>query len=127
MIVSHHPVIFDGLKSLRTDTYSGRLYQKLLAHHISVYSAHTNLDSADGGVNDVLARLLGLTDLQGLVPVAEDKLYKIAAYVPESHGDAIRQALLTPVPVISATTVTALSRPKAKVVSKPMKDASLYR
>lgn len=34
MIVSHHPVIFDGLKSLRTDTYSGRLYQKLLAHHI---------------------------------------------------------------------------------------------
>ena len=83
MIVSHHPVIFDGLKSLRTDTYSGRLYQKLLAHHISVYSAHTNLDSADGGVNDVLARLLGLTDLQGLVPVAEDKLYKIAVYVPE--------------------------------------------
>ena len=93
MIVSHHPVIFDGLKSLRTDTYSGRLYQKLLAHHISVYSAHTNLDSADGGVNDVLARLLGLTDLQGLVPVAEDKLYKIAVYVPESHGDAVRQAL----------------------------------
>ena len=93
MIVSHHPVIFDGLKSLRTDTYSGRMYQKLLAHHISVYSAHTNLDSADGGVNDVLARLLGLTDLKGLVPVAEDKLYKIAVYVPESHGDAVRQAL----------------------------------
>ena len=93
MIVSHHPVIFDGLKSLRTDTYSGRLYQKLLAHHISVYSAHTNLDSADGGVNDVLARLLGLTDLKGLVPVAEDKLYKIAVYVPVSHGDVVRQAL----------------------------------
>ena len=121
MIVSHHPVIFDGLKSLRTDTYSGRLYQKLLAHHISVYSAHTNLDSADGGVNDVLARLLGLTDLQGLVPVAEDKLYKIAVYVPKATVMLSARPWLTPVPVISATTATALSRPKAKAVSKPMK------
>lgn len=39
MIVSHHPVIFDGLKSLRTDTYNGAMYQKLLTHHIAVYSA----------------------------------------------------------------------------------------
>ncbi|OBZ34001.1 Nif3-like dinuclear metal center hexameric protein [Megasphaera sp. DISK 18] len=93
LIVSHHPVIFDGLKSLRTDTYNGAMYQKLLAHHIAVYSAHTNLDSADGGVNDVLAGLLGLTDIEGLVPVSEDKLYKIAVYVPESHGDALRKAL----------------------------------
>ena len=76
MIVSHHPVIFDGLKSLRTDTYNGAMYQKLLTHHIAVYSAHTNLDSADG-----------------LVPVSEDKLYKIAVYVPESHSDALRKAL----------------------------------
>ena len=93
MIVSHHPVIFDGLKSLRTDTYNGAMYQKLLTHHIAVYSAHTNLDSADGGVNDVLAGLLGLTDVEGLVPVSEDKLYKIAVYVPESHSDALRKAL----------------------------------
>lgn len=93
MIVSHHPVIFDGLKALRSDTYSGEMYQKLLAHHISVYSAHTNLDSADGGVNDVLVRLLGLKNVSGLLPVAEDKLYKIVVYVPKSHGDAVRQAL----------------------------------
>lgn len=93
MIVSHHPVIFDGLKSLRTDTYDGAMYQKLLAHHIAVYSGHTNLDSADGGVNDVLANLLGLTDIEGFVPVSEDKLYKIAVYVPESHSEALRKAL----------------------------------
>lgn len=93
MIVSHHPVIFNGLKSIRTDTYSGKMYQKLLAHHIAVFSAHTNLDSADGGVNDVLAGLLGLQHTQGLVPVAEDKLYKLAVYVPESHAQRIRQAL----------------------------------
>lgn len=93
MIISHHPVIFDGLKALRTDTYDGEMYQKLLAHHIAVYSAHTNLDSADGGVNDVLARLLGLTHLSGLIPVQEDALYKVAVYVPVSHGDIVRQAL----------------------------------
>ncbi len=93
MIISHHPVIFDGLKMLRTDTYDGEMYQKLLTHHISVYSAHTNLDSADGGVNDVLARILGLQHLTGLIPVQEDKLYKLAIYVPVSHNDAVRQAL----------------------------------
>ena len=93
LIVSHHPVIFDGLKALRTDTYDGEMYQKLLAHHISVYSAHTNLDSADGGVNDVLAQCLGLQHLTGLIPVQEDSLYKLTVYVPASHGDAVRQAL----------------------------------
>ena len=85
LIVSHHPVIFDGLKTLRTDTYDGEMYQKLLAHHISVYSAHTNLDSADGGVNDVLAQLLGLQHLTGLIPVQEDSLYKLTVYVPASQ------------------------------------------
>lgn len=93
LIVSHHPVIFSGQKSLRTDTYDGEMYQKLLANHISVYSAHTNLDSADGGVNDVLANLLGLQHTEGLIPVQEDKLYKIVVYVPESHGQAVRDAL----------------------------------
>lgn len=92
-IISHHPVIFKGLKSIRTDTYSGKMYQKLLAHQITVFSAHTNLDSADGGVNDVLAGLLGLQNLKGLVPVAEDKLYKLAVYVPKTHAQQIRLAL----------------------------------
>lgn len=93
LIVSHHPIIFSGIKSIRTDTYDGAMYQKLLAHHISVYSAHTNLDNADGGVNDVLARRLGLRDVTGFIPGAEEKMYKIAVYVPASHGAAVRNAL----------------------------------
>ena len=93
LIVSHHPVIFSGIKALRTDTYDGEMYRKLLAHGISVYSAHTNLDSADGGVNDVLARRLGLKEIKGFVPGAEERLYKIAVYVPRDHADAVRQAL----------------------------------
>lgn len=93
LIVSHHPIIFSGIKALRSDTYDGEMYQKLLAHHISVYSAHTNLDSADGGVNDVLARRLGLREVTGLVPGVKEPLYKVAVYVPESHSDAVRQAM----------------------------------
>ena len=60
MIISHHPVIFKGMKKLRTDLYQGRLFQKLLINNIAVFSAHTNLDAAVGGVNDVLARAAGL-------------------------------------------------------------------
>lgn len=94
LIVSHHPIIRKNIiQNLRTDTYDGEMFQKLLSHHIAVYSAHTNLDSADGGVNDVMARLLGLKNVQGLVPGFTDKLYKLVVYVPKTHGDAVRQAL----------------------------------
>lgn len=93
LIISHHPVIFKKLTSLRTDTYDGTMYQKLLTHHIAVYSAHTNWDSADGGVNDILVQRMGLIDVQGLVPVQSEPLYKFTVYVPESHADALRQAL----------------------------------
>jgi dinuclear metal center YbgI/SA1388 family protein len=93
LIISHHPVIFNKLASLRTDQYDGKLFQKLLSHGIAVYSAHTNWDSAAGGVNDILAQQLGLTDIKGLVPVKQEGMYKLVVFVPESHGEAMCQAL----------------------------------
>ena len=60
MIVAHHPVIFRGLKKLRTDLPDGRLLGALLRANIAVFAAHTNLDCAEGGVNDVLAARIGL-------------------------------------------------------------------
>ena len=71
MIVSHHPLIFRGLKAVRTDDATGRKIARLLRHGIAVFAAHTNLDSAEGGVNDVLAERLGLADLAALMPGAE--------------------------------------------------------
>lgn len=73
LILSHHPVIFKGITRIREDEPKGRLLSRLIKHGISVYSAHTNLDMAEGGVNDVLARRLGLKSLinfrdQGLLP-----------------------------------------------------------
>ena len=60
MIVAHHPVIFHGLKKLRTDLPDGRLLGALLRAGVAVFAAHTNLDCAEGGVNDVLAARIGL-------------------------------------------------------------------
>ena len=60
MIVAHHPVIFKGVKKLRTDLPDGRLLGRLLRAGVSVFAAHTNLDCAEGGVNDVLAARIGL-------------------------------------------------------------------
>ncbi len=58
LIVSHHPVIFGGLKRLSSNDVAFGLVQ----HGISAICMHTNLDAADGGVNDVLADLFGMTD-----------------------------------------------------------------
>ena len=67
MIVAHHPLIFKPLKKIRTDLPLGRRIQMLLKHDIAVAAAHTNLDIAKGGVNDVLAEAIGLTKLARFV------------------------------------------------------------
>lgn len=65
LIVSHHPLLF-STKSLSDETPQGELLLFLAANHIAVISAHTNLDSAPGGVNDVLAQRLGLQNIRTL-------------------------------------------------------------
>lgn len=81
MIISHHPVmLFKGLLSIRTDTYDGEMLQKILSHNIAVYSAHTNLDIAQGGCNDILAQLWNLEKVEGLAltdPETGDSLGRI--------------------------------------------------
>ncbi len=68
MIVSHHPLIFKGLKSLTGADETQRLVLKALRLGIAVYSAHTNLDSTMGGVSYEMASRLGLTNISPLVP-----------------------------------------------------------
>ncbi|WP_349407854.1 Nif3-like dinuclear metal center hexameric protein [Pseudalkalibacillus sp. SCS-8] len=92
-IFAHHPLIFKPLKRIDPDTSQGRTIQKLMKHDITVYAAHTNLDVASGGVNDLLADVIGMTDTEVLVDTVEDKLKKLVVFVPESHADAVREAL----------------------------------
>lgn len=61
LIVSHHPVIFGGAKSVTDETVTGRVLLALAENGLSAICAHTNLDAAEGGVNDCLAQCLGLS------------------------------------------------------------------
>jgi dinuclear metal center YbgI/SA1388 family protein len=93
LIIAHHPPIFRPLKNIITDTVQGRMIEKLLKNDITVYAAHTNLDVANGGVNDLLAAALGLEKTEVLVPTFDTLLKKIVVFVPTSHADEIRQVL----------------------------------
>ena len=92
LIVSHHPLIFSPLKKIAGRNYVERCVIKALQNGIAIYSAHTNIDSAKGGVNYRIAEILGLQNVRILVP-KEDSLLKLAVYVPVSHTDAVRKAL----------------------------------
>lgn len=72
MLLTHHPMIFKPTKSVTTDTVLGQSIMKLIQHDINLYCAHTNLDMAVGGVNDVLAKALNLQDIEILENVTED-------------------------------------------------------
>ena len=72
LIVTHHPLIFRAPKSITTDDPVGRCILMLAANGISAVNAHTNLDCAPEGVNDVLARTLGLADIQVVDPMGTD-------------------------------------------------------
>ena len=63
LLVTHHPLIFEPLKSVTDQTTIGQSIQKLIAHNITTINAHTNLDCAEGGVNDTLAKTLELADI----------------------------------------------------------------
>ena len=67
VVITHHPVIFHPLKALRTDQPTGHFLATAIKHDIHVIACHTNLDSAVGGVSDILARNMGLEDIIPLV------------------------------------------------------------
>lgn len=64
LIVTHHPILFRGRKNLREDDAEGRLLCDLVRSGIGLIAAHTNFDNAVPGVNDALAEVLGLSDVQ---------------------------------------------------------------
>lgn len=68
LIVTHHPLLFHSLKNITSDTSIGRKIIKLAKNDISVYSCHTNLDSTQGGLNDILMGLLKFKDYDVIEP-----------------------------------------------------------
>ena len=85
LIVTHHPLIFQPLPQITDETSIGRAVQLLCANGISAINAHTNLDCADGGVNDTLAAKLGLGDVQ-LVPGDHEQLLRLGQVKAQDLG-----------------------------------------
>ena len=92
LIVSHHPLIFGGLKSITGRNYVERCVLKAIRHGIAICSHHTNMDNATGGVNYKIAEKLGLEKVRILAP-KEEALLKLVTFVPMAQADEVRQAL----------------------------------
>lgn len=93
MIITHHPFLFRPLESLVFNDYKGNLIRNIILNDIVIYNAHTNLDLADGGINDRLAQLFGMTSTEILSGSTSEDLVKVAVYVPKTHEGKILQAL----------------------------------
>jgi dinuclear metal center YbgI/SA1388 family protein len=98
LILSHHPLIFRPLSSVTEDTPVGRKVVKLIKNGISVISFHTRADRVDGGVNDVLADLLELTEIE---PLSEDGMGRVG-YLEEpmpleEFCDRVKEQLGAPI------------------------------
>ena len=97
MILSYHPVIWDGLKSV-TPQGPGSIVYELIKSNIPVFSIHTALDLAKGGTNDGLADILGLIDTKPIgdyVQPPSEKKYKLITFVPQENLKTVANAAFT--------------------------------
>jgi dinuclear metal center YbgI/SA1388 family protein len=122
MIISHHPLLFRGLKKIVGRSYQERIVAKAIKNDICIYCAHTNLDSALGGVNFKMAEKLGLIDVQllsprtvsiggrqvkagnavvGYLPVGEDSLAFLQRVKQAFHVEALQHNQLLERPIES--------------------------
>jgi dinuclear metal center YbgI/SA1388 family protein len=93
LIVTHHPILFRGAKRLSTATAEGRLLWPLARAGVAVYSPHTAFDNAAGGINDSLARRLGLTKVVPLRRHDGERRCKVVVFVPESDLRKVSDAM----------------------------------
>ncbi len=92
VIISHHPIIFSGLKKLNGNNYVERTIIKAIQNNIAIYACHTNLDNVKLGVNKKIANKIGLVNTQILNP-KKSLLKKIVTFVPESHLKIVQESL----------------------------------
>jgi dinuclear metal center YbgI/SA1388 family protein len=92
LIITHHPIIFKGLKKLNGKNYIERVILKAIKHDIALYAIHTNLDSVQQGVNKVICDRLGIVNPVMLSP-KKGQLKKLVTYCPLAEADAVRDAV----------------------------------
>ena len=93
LIVSHHPIIFKGLRKITGKNYVERTIIKAIKNDIAVYAVHTNIDNVDTGVNAMLCKKLNLINCTILKPI-KNELRKLVTFVPADKADDVRKAIL---------------------------------
>ena len=91
LVLSHHPVIFKGLKQITGGTVVERTVELAISSGVALYAGHTNWDSIKGGVSFSLAKRLGIRDAKIMMPRAGELLSWVL-YVPSSHAELVEQA-----------------------------------
>jgi len=92
LIIAHHPIIFNGLKSITGKNYIERIVAKAIKNDVAIYAAHTNMDVIWGGVNTKLGEKLGLLNMKILSP-KKGELRKLVTFVPDEHSGKVRKAI----------------------------------
>ncbi len=92
LVISHHPVIYRGIKKLTGANLAERVVLKAVRENIGLYAAHTNIDKVWGGVNSRIAEKIGLKN-QEILSKTHDMLRKLVVFVPEDHASKVRMAI----------------------------------
>jgi dinuclear metal center YbgI/SA1388 family protein len=92
LIVSHHPLMFKGLKRITGATPVEVSVMNAIAGGVSIYSCHTAVDNAEGGVSYTMARMLGIDVRRVLAPI-EPRWSKLSVMVPEAEAESVRMAM----------------------------------
>ncbi|MFM9008356.1 MAG: Nif3-like dinuclear metal center hexameric protein, partial [Bacteroidota bacterium] len=92
VIVSHHPIVFSGLKRLTGKTAVERIIIRAIREGIALYAIHTNLDNVAHGVNQAIAARLGLESCRILSPM-QGRIRQLVTYVPQAQAEGVRTAL----------------------------------
>lgn len=93
MLIVHHPRFYRGLSTLAQTNPAGARAAEIVRSGLAVYSAHTNLDMAEGGTNDQLAAIAGLKETAIVKPEISERLLKLAVFVPATHVEAVRREI----------------------------------
>jgi dinuclear metal center YbgI/SA1388 family protein len=94
LLLTHHPLLLRGVDTVAASTPKGALVHRLIRNGCSLFTAHTNADSASPGVSDALAHALGLTVDAVLEPLSDAAdLDKWVIYVPRENAEAVQAAV----------------------------------
>ncbi|HYK76963.1 MAG TPA: Nif3-like dinuclear metal center hexameric protein [Daejeonella sp.] len=92
LIISHHPIVFRGMKKFNGKTYVERVVMKAIKHDIALYAIHTNFDNVLQGVNAKICQVLGIKN-PSILSAKSNLLKKLVTFCPMAQADEVRNAI----------------------------------